>query len=66
MLFVNIKLSQLKGRDAATSPVSLPLFLKGAVYMDDKLINLLKAIESLSKDELEKVKAWVEFNLLKR
>ena len=34
--------------------------------MDDKLMDLLKAIESLSKDELEKVKAWVEFNLSKR
>lgn len=34
--------------------------------MDAMLIDLLKNIENLSDDDLEKVKAWIEFNLLKR
>lgn len=34
--------------------------------MDAMLIDLLKNIENLSDDDLEKVKTWIEFNLLKR
>ena len=34
--------------------------------MDNKMIELLKTIETLKTDELEKISAWIEFNLQKR
>ena len=34
--------------------------------MNAQLFELLKNIESLSNEELEKVKTWIEFNLYKR
>lgn len=34
--------------------------------MNPLLIELLKNIESLSNDDLERVKTWIEFNLSKR
>ncbi len=34
--------------------------------MNPLLIELLKNIESLSDDDLERVKTWIEFNLSKR
>lgn len=34
--------------------------------MSEKIIELLKTIESLNTEDLEKVGAWVDFNLQKR
>ena len=36
------------------------------ITMNDKLIELLLKIESLNTEDLEKVSAWIEFNLNKR
>lgn len=34
--------------------------------MNDKLLELLLKIESLNTEDLEKVSAWIEFNINKR
>lgn len=34
--------------------------------MSEKIIELLKSIETLNTEDLEKVGAWVDFNLQKR
>lgn len=34
--------------------------------MSEKIIELLKTIETLNTEDLEKVGAWVDFNLKKR
>lgn len=45
---------------------SCPAYNKRRINMDDKMIELLKTIEALETDKLEKLSVWIEFNLQKR